>query len=163
MNYEDAPIEEVLLKPRTERVNIKSNLNKTQVVASISESGFHCKECNQTFKDSTGYLDHVNSKRHLQNAGLGLRIETSTYEQVEARIEFMKGVMDAGVKEYNLQEQVDKRINEEIELKALRKDRKLEKKKRKLEENRDAEAEFQLDDEVAKMMSVSGFKSSKRQ
>lgn len=69
--------------------------------------------------------------------------------------------MDAGIKEYNLQEQVDKRIKEESDLKESRKERKLEKKKRKHEEKKEADAEFQLDDEVAKFMSVSGFKSKK--
>lgn len=161
-NYEDAPLTEVLLKSRDARYDFKSGVNKTQLVGSVSESGFHCQECNQTFKDSTGYLDHINSKRHLQNSGLGLRIEKSTLEQVEARILHFRDLQAKGVQEYNLQEQVEKALKEEAEKKESKKLKNTESKRRKKEVEIERASEFHLDDDVAKMMGMSGFGSSKK-
>ncbi len=61
--YEDAPIDLPSVKVREERINFAQNLNKTIVVPSVKDAGFKCKDCNEAFKDSSAYLDHVNSRR----------------------------------------------------------------------------------------------------
>jgi uncharacterized membrane protein YheB (UPF0754 family) len=83
-------------------------------------------------------------------------------ERVEARILYWKEKIDAGVKEYNLQENVDRAIKAEAEKKLNRKNRDVEKKRRKMEKTKEADAEFELDKDVAKMMGIAGFKSSKK-
>ncbi len=62
--YEEAaPVDLPSIQSRQTRINFAQNLNRTVVVPSVQDAGFKCKECNETFKDSSGYLDHINSRR----------------------------------------------------------------------------------------------------
>ncbi len=83
-----------MIQARKERIDFAANLNKTQVVQSVKEAGFACDICNRTFKDSASYLDHINSKIHLLKAGLNMRIEKSSVEQVKERIAYWKKRME---------------------------------------------------------------------
>ena len=60
--YEDAPIELQSAKAR-DKINFGQNLNKSVLVPSVQDAGFQCKDCNEIFKDSSAYLDHINSRR----------------------------------------------------------------------------------------------------
>lgn len=55
MQARDAPLE------------LDKNLNKTMVVQNSSgrgpgQPGFYCETCSRTYKDTIGYLDHLNSR-----------------------------------------------------------------------------------------------------
>jgi U4/U6.U5 tri-snRNP component SNU23 len=55
------------MKQREGSLELDKNLNKTMVVTNPGgrgpgQPGFHCEACNRTYKDSVGYLDHINSR-----------------------------------------------------------------------------------------------------
>lgn len=55
------------MKRREGSLELDKNLNKTMVVQNPGgrgpgQPGFYCEPCNRTYKDSVGYLDHINSK-----------------------------------------------------------------------------------------------------
>lgn len=55
------------MKQRDAPLELDKNLNKTMVVQNPGgrgpgEPGFHCATCNRTYKDSVGYLDHINGR-----------------------------------------------------------------------------------------------------
>ena len=79
-----------LATDKRELIDISQQVNKTQVVDSTENSGFYCSACNITLKDSSSYLDHVNSRAHSRNIGQTMRVEKATLEQVKERIEFHK-------------------------------------------------------------------------
>ncbi|KZP34146.1 hypothetical protein FIBSPDRAFT_923705 [Athelia psychrophila] len=92
---DDLPKPTELMKRREGSLELDKNLNKTMVVQNPGgrgpgEPGFFCQPCNRTYKDSVGYLDHVNSKAHLRIIGQTTRIERSTLEQVRARIAYLR-------------------------------------------------------------------------
>nr|CAG8571500.1 94_t:CDS:2 [Entrophospora candida] len=79
-----------LLKARTEKVVLDTNLNKTQVVQSTSvaskQPGFYCKECDCVVKDSVNFLDHINGKKHQRALGMSMKVERSTAEQIRNKL-----------------------------------------------------------------------------
>ncbi|CAG8541542.1 23681_t:CDS:2 [Cetraspora pellucida] len=83
-----------LLRARTERVILDTNLNKTQVVQSTSiaskQPGFYCKECDCVVKDSVNYLDHINGKKHQRALGMSMKVERSTIDQIKSKFEQLK-------------------------------------------------------------------------
>ena len=55
------------MKQREGPLELEKNLGKTMVVQNTSGRGpgvpgFYCEVCNRTYKDSTGYLDHINGR-----------------------------------------------------------------------------------------------------
>ena len=44
------------------------DLDQVKIVDSTENSGFYCKDCNLSFKDSVSFLDHLNSRLHQRNA-----------------------------------------------------------------------------------------------
>ena len=53
------------MQAREAPLELDRNLNKTMVVATTrgkGQPGFFCDVCNRTYKDSVGYLDHLNSR-----------------------------------------------------------------------------------------------------
>lgn len=55
------------MKRREGSLDLDKNLGKTMVVQNTSGRGpgvpgFYCETCNRTYKDSTGYLDHINGR-----------------------------------------------------------------------------------------------------
>ncbi|EKM53937.1 uncharacterized protein PHACADRAFT_97984 [Phanerochaete carnosa HHB-10118-sp] len=92
---EDLPKPTELMKQREGSLDLDKNLGKTMVVQNTSGRGpgvpgFYCEVCNRTYKDSTGYLDHINGRSHLRALGQTTRIERSTVEQVRARIAYLR-------------------------------------------------------------------------
>jgi len=92
---DDLPKPTELMKRREGSLELEKNLGKTMVVQNASGRGpgvpgFYCETCNRTYKDSTGYLDHINGRVHLRALGQTTRIERSTVEQVRARIAYLR-------------------------------------------------------------------------
>lgn len=55
------------MKRREESLELDKNLGKTMVVQNPGgrgpgQPGFFCETCNRTYKDTTGYLDHINGR-----------------------------------------------------------------------------------------------------
>jgi U4/U6.U5 tri-snRNP component SNU23 len=64
---DDLPKPTELMKRRENSLELDKNQNKTMVVQNPGgrgpgQPGFYCEACNRTYKDSVGYLDHINSK-----------------------------------------------------------------------------------------------------
>ena len=64
---EDLPKPTELMKQREGPLDLEKNLGKTMVVQNTSGRGpgvpgFYCETCNRTYKDSVGYLDHINGR-----------------------------------------------------------------------------------------------------
>lgn len=56
------------MKQREGSLELDKNLGKTMIVQNPGgrgpgQPGFYCEVCNRTYKDSTGYLDHINSRQ----------------------------------------------------------------------------------------------------
>ncbi|KAI9019041.1 hypothetical protein DFJ74DRAFT_205967 [Hyaloraphidium curvatum] len=170
--------EPVMLAGRTEKIDLESNLGKTQVVQAAGDTskqpGFYCKVCDMVVRDSVNYLDHINGRKHQRNMGLSMQVERSTADQVRAKLELLKRKQEQGKKEYDF----DARIAELQEKDELEKQRQREKKKRKKsgrarspgsrgsedesEENGTSGApggavEEHGDDEMARIMGFGGF------
>ena len=63
----DLPKPTELMKRRENDLELEKNLGKTMVVQNPGgrgpgQPGFYCEACNRTYKDSTGYLDHINGR-----------------------------------------------------------------------------------------------------
>ena len=55
------------MKQREGPLELDKNLGKTMVVQNSGNRGpgvpgFYCEACNRTYKDSAGYLDHINGR-----------------------------------------------------------------------------------------------------
>src|SRR5277367_5335361 len=64
---EDVPKPTELMKQREAPLELDKNLGKTMVVQNPGgrgpgQPGFYCEPCSRTYKDSVGYLDHINSR-----------------------------------------------------------------------------------------------------
>lgn len=58
------------MKQREGPLELDKNLNKTMVVQNPGgkgpgQPGFYCETCSRTYKDSVGYLDHINSRARM--------------------------------------------------------------------------------------------------
>ncbi|CAG8646366.1 4276_t:CDS:2, partial [Acaulospora morrowiae] len=122
-----------LLKARTERVVLDTNLNKIQVVQSTGlaskQPGFHCKECDCVVKDSVNFLDHINGKKHQRALGMTMKVERSSLEQVKAKMAELKKKKEEGPEIYDFDAQIEKSQKQEEEEKRRKKERKKAKKK----------------------------------
>jgi len=145
-------------------------LGKTMVVQNPGgrgpgEPGFHCEACNRTYKDSTGYLDHINGRAHLRAIGQTTRLERSTLEQVRAKIASLraqtKEASEAKAFDFDkrLAEIRDKELAARAEKKAAKK---AEKEKARLELAQEAAMRVDGGDNMMNMMGFSGFGSTKK-
>lgn len=69
----DLPKPTELMKAREGPLELDKNLNKTMVVQNPGgrgpgQPGFYCEACSRTYKDSTGYLDHINSRARVSQS-----------------------------------------------------------------------------------------------
>jgi len=113
---------------RTAAINFQ-DLDQVKIVDSTENSGFYCKDCNLSFKDSVSFLDHLNSRLHQRNLGIEMRVEKSSYDQVFARIEHHKKKTNTAVNVTDLVlKKMENAENEKISKRNLKKQRiKLEK------------------------------------
>ena len=61
------------MKAREGPLELDKNLNKTMVVQNLGgkgpgQPGFYCETCSRTYKDSTSYLDHINSRARVSHS-----------------------------------------------------------------------------------------------
>jgi len=67
---QDLPKPTELMKRREFDLELEKNLGKTMVVQNPGgrgpgQPGFYCETCNRTYKDSVGYLDHINGRARM--------------------------------------------------------------------------------------------------
>ncbi|QRV91407.1 Zinc-finger double-stranded RNA-binding domain-containing protein [Ceratobasidium sp. AG-Ba] len=134
---EELPKPTELMKQREHNLELDKNLNKTIIVQNAGgrgpgQPGFYCDLCQRTCKDTSGYLDHVNSRQHLRRLGQTTQVARSTLDQ---------DIKDA-----------------EIAAREEKKRRKQEKNKPVETE----EVKTEEDDTMASMMGFGGFGSSKK-
>ncbi|KAJ7497454.1 hypothetical protein FB451DRAFT_1211525 [Mycena latifolia] len=164
---DDLPKPTELMKQREAPLELDKNLNKTMVVQNPGgkgpgQPGFHCETCNRTYKDSVGYLDHINSRAHLRALGQTTKLERSTLEQVRARIALLreKTKEATSAKAYDFDKRLAQLKAREIAIREEKKAAKqAEKEKIRLAMVQDTAGG---DDEMARMMGFGGFASSKK-
>ncbi|KAH7919322.1 hypothetical protein BV22DRAFT_1199548 [Leucogyrophana mollusca] len=165
---EDLPKPTELMKRREGSLELDKNLNKTMVVQNPGgrgpgQPGFFCETCGRNYKDSVGYLDHINSRAHLRKLGQTTRVERSTLEQVRARIAYLreKTKEASNAKSFDF----DQRLADVKAKEAARRAEKKAQKQAQKEEARFALAKDSAmggDDEMAKLMGFGGFGSTKK-
>ncbi|GMH62416.1 hypothetical protein TrRE_jg12019 [Triparma retinervis] len=185
------------LKARTSRVSgIDSKVGTSEIVAdapapSITDGvtksangvGWHCRVCDCYLKDSLGYLDHINGKKHQRALGFTMRVEQSTVGGVMSKLEEMRRrkMMGGGKRKKEgggerekreLEEAAESMRSEEDKLEEILEEKKREKerkkqekwkrkqeeKKRKEEEEAKAKEEEEEGGEEQDMMAMMGFK-----
>ncbi|KIY74461.1 hypothetical protein CYLTODRAFT_385358 [Cylindrobasidium torrendii FP15055 ss-10] len=166
-NTKDMPKPTETMKAREGPLDLDKNLNKTMVVQNTSnrgsgQPGFYCDTCERNYRDTTSYLDHINSRSHLRAIGQTTKLEKSTVDQVRARIALLRERTKDKVsaQQYDFDQRLEEIRNKE---KAIRDERKAEKKAAKerarLELVQDAGGE---DTEMMSMMGFGGFGSTKK-
>ncbi|KAG9101686.1 hypothetical protein FS749_004495 [Ceratobasidium sp. UAMH 11750] len=161
---EELPKPTELMKQREHGLELDKNLNKTIIVQNAGgrgpgQPGFYCDLCQRTCKDTSGYLDHVNSRQHLRRLGQTTQIARSTLDQVRARIALLreKTKEASSARSYDFEKRLQEVRDAENAARA-------EKKRRKQERNKPAKEEIKSeeDDSMAAMMGFGGFGSSKK-
>ncbi|CAE6504542.1 unnamed protein product [Rhizoctonia solani] len=163
---EDLPKPTELMKQREKNLELDKNLNKTMIVQNAGgrgpgQPGFYCDLCERTLKDTSAYLDHLNSRQHLRRMGQTTQIARSTLDQVRARIALLR----EKTKEASTARSFDfeKRLQD---IRDAEEQARAEKKRRKQEKNKpvetDAVEKTKEDESMAVMMGFGGFGSSKK-
>jgi hypothetical protein len=75
---------------RTANLNLDEHVGERAEVQDAKRAGFYCAVCDRAEKDSSAWLDHLNSVRHQKNAGVSLRAERSTVTEVHDRLRELK-------------------------------------------------------------------------
>ena len=150
-----------LASEKRELLDLKTQVNTVKVVDSTENSGFYCSACKITLKDSSSYLDHVNSRAHARNLGLEMRVEKATLEKVQARIELYKKKLKEPRKDSTeiIQEKRKLQLELDLQKKQERKSRKLAKSLAQVSEK---EIILSNQDPMFKVMGFSDFNSSKK-
>ncbi|KAI9823975.1 MAG: hypothetical protein M1826_007568 [Phylliscum demangeonii] len=87
-----------LANSRASRLDVSSGVGKSVLLtggmASVTGkrgrgAGFYCPECDLTFKDNVQWVEHLNSRQHLQNAGVRAEVKRATLEEVRARLAWL--------------------------------------------------------------------------
>ncbi|KAI8975816.1 hypothetical protein BD414DRAFT_496991 [Trametes punicea] len=170
---DDLPKPTELMKRREGSLDLDKNLGKTMVVQNMGTRGpgvpgFYCEVCNRTYKDSSGYLDHINGRAHLRALGQTTRIERSTVEQVRARIAYLreKTREASNAKSFDFEKRLAEVREREAALRAEKKAAKKALRERaRVELAKDTvvepAAKVEQDDMMA-MMGFAGFGSTKK-
>ncbi|KLO16963.1 hypothetical protein SCHPADRAFT_887403 [Schizopora paradoxa] len=166
---EDLPKPTELMKQREHDLQLSKNLNKTIVVQNPSgrgpgQPGFFCETCNRTYRDTTGYLDHINGRQHLRRLGQTTRIARSTVAQVRARIALLreKTKEASSAKDFDFNKRLAEVKAKEDALREEKKAaKKAEKEKARMEIVKNTVGQPEQD-EMAKMMGFGTFGSSKK-
>ncbi|KZO93094.1 hypothetical protein CALVIDRAFT_486322 [Calocera viscosa TUFC12733] len=164
---EDVPKPTELMKAREGDLELEKNLNKTVIVQSAGgrgpgQPGFYCEVCTRTFKDTAGYLDHINSRAHLRKLGQTTSIARSTVEQVRARIAMLreKTKEAAAAKTYDFEQRLQQIRDKEVEERQAKR-RKIKEEKEALRAVKQEEA-MDADPDMMNLMGFGGFGSTKR-
>ncbi|GLB37568.1 putative zinc-finger double-stranded RNA-binding [Lyophyllum shimeji] len=165
---DDLPKPTELMKQREAPLELDKNLGKTMVVQNPGgrgpgQPGFYCEACNRTYKDSVGYLDHINSRAHLRVLGQTTRVARSTLAQVQARIAFLREKTKAAsaAKAFDFDQRLAEVKAKEAALREQKKAaKKAEKEKARLELINDTAVD--QDDDMSKLMGFGGFGTTKK-
>ncbi|KAF3942277.1 hypothetical protein ABW19_dt0203913 [Dactylella cylindrospora] len=170
--------EERMVEARRDRIRLDENLNKVQIVPLGATggrrgrgAGYYCEACDLNFTNSLEYVEHLNSKQHLNATGQTDTVERATLEMVRERLEWLKQKK----REQDKAEEFDlaKRLEERKKVEEQERLEKKERKKIKKEEARKKASQpvsNNADDDVvidgdaammARMMGISGFGSTK--
>lgn len=167
------------LKARRQKVEIDSKVGSTEIVSaeaatktstgSITDGvtktgvGWHCKVCDCFLKDSHTYLDHINGRKHQRNLGYSMRVERSTKDQVQGRLNQLIKEQEKAKDPVEIMSAADVVKAKDEELRRLKDARKMrrEERKKKVDEPKELdEEEAQIDPDMASMMGFSGFGGS---
>lgn len=155
------PVQLELLRPRDHKVDLASKLGERVLILKDprqpERGAYHCSVCDCVLRDSIAFLDHLNGKKHQRNQGMSMRLERSTLEQVQKRLEAHKRKRDEMPKGYELEERMKELREEEAKFKAYRKEKRKQRK-------RPAEEDLTLegDDGMAAVMGFSQFGSAQK-
>ncbi|PLW21539.1 hypothetical protein PCANC_00996 [Puccinia coronata f. sp. avenae] len=123
----DLPKPTELMKQREAPLELNKNQNKTMIVQGSLRGpgapGFYCDVCSRTSKDSSSYLDHLNSRFHLRQLGQKTQVARSTIDQVRAKIAQMREAtkQQAASKQYDFSQRIKEiKATEEAEREAKR-------------------------------------------
>jgi U4/U6.U5 tri-snRNP component SNU23 len=165
------------LKARKSKVDIESKVGSTEMVSAEAAAttatgditdgvtktgvGWHCKVCDCFLKDSHTYLDHINGRKHQRSLGFSMRVERSTTEQVQDRLQkLVKKQEPDPVEEQLSAADILKAKDEEQRQRKEERAKKREDRKKKVKQQHigdDEEEEPQMDPAMAAMMGFSGF------
>ncbi|KAF3119447.1 U4/U6.U5 snRNP associated protein [Orbilia oligospora] len=122
-----------MIEARRSRIRLDENLNKVQIVPLGTTGGrrgkgpgYYCEACDLNFTNSLEYVEHLNSKQHLNATGQTDVVERATLEMVRERLIWLK----QRKQEQDKAEEFDlaKRL---AERKTIEEQERLEKKERK--------------------------------
>jgi U4/U6.U5 tri-snRNP component SNU23 len=151
------------VKHRTTNLNLTAAIGKTQVIGDSGlrqkGGGWYCDVCECLLKDSSNYLDHINGKKHQRALGFSMRVERSTVDQVQGRLEEnkkRKEEEDAGNTGPSAVEAYESRMAQIMSEEERKKRTKREAKVAKKKEAESLEIEG-MDPEMMAAMGFSGF------
>ncbi|KAI8060824.1 hypothetical protein BC940DRAFT_311186 [Gongronella butleri] len=91
-NEPEAP--KSLLKHREQRLNLDDKIGKIEIVKDTgerrSQPGFYCELCDSVYKDSKGFLDHQNSRKHQSKLNVAMKVEKASMSDVRDRLAALK-------------------------------------------------------------------------
>ncbi|GAO51938.1 hypothetical protein G7K_6026-t1 [Saitoella complicata NRRL Y-17804] len=177
---EPSPPDARRIEARRERLNIEENVNKTTLVpAGVGMgrrgkgAGFYCDVCDETYKDSLSWVDHLNSVQHLRKSGQSLNQTRATLEEVRARLAWLRqkkhDALRASGQPINLTSRLAERQRIEAEERRVKREKKRQKEREAKEKREKEEAEkkgggaMDVDDQEAMMraMGFGGFGTTK--
>ena len=145
-NPRSTPLDAKESSSRASRLDVTQNLGKTTLVPAGAATGKrgrgagqYCPDCDLTFKDSLQWVDHLNSRQHLDAVGESGEVKRATLEEVRARLAWLaeeKRKENEGVDGViDLERRLEVRKEEE-EIEREEKRRKRREKRRKTEGGR---------------------------
>lgn len=142
-NPRSTPIDAKETSSRASRLDITQNLGKTTLIPAGAATGKrgrgagqYCPDCDLTFKDSLQWVDHLNSRQHLENVGESGEVKKATLEEVRARLAWLAEKKRQEREGAEVVIDLDKRLEmrkEEEEAEREEKRRKRREKRRKTE------------------------------
>jgi U4/U6.U5 tri-snRNP component SNU23 len=178
---EDLPKPTKSMQQRDAPLDLDKNLNQTMVVANPGgrgpgQPGFFCEACKRNYRDTSAYLDHINSRSRqwsrfwfvvarqllfadLRTLGQSTTIERSTLEQVQERIANLR----AQTKERSAAHEFDfeKRLSD---IREQEKEKREEKKRQRQASRLQAQEAITegVDAEAMAIMGFAGFGTTKQ-
>ncbi|EPY54207.1 U4/U6 X U5 tri-snRNP complex subunit Snu23 [Schizosaccharomyces cryophilus OY26] len=150
---------------RSESVGVEKDINKVKIVPANASfgrrghgAGWYCEACNETYKDSLSWIEHLNSTQHLRKTRTVVTDKRATLEEVKERMEYWREQLlqpQVGSREYNLRERTDA-YKQELRKQKLEKQAKKEQQaKQKMKEPSESD-----NSELANIMGIRGFGST---
>ena len=138
-NPRSTPVDAKESSSRASRLDVTQNLGKTTLIPAGAATGKrgrgagqYCADCDLTFKDSLQWVDHLNSRQHLDAVGESGEVRKATVEEVRARLAWLAEEKRKEKEEVDGVVDLDKRL----EARKEEEDREREEKRRKRREKR---------------------------